>query len=210
MAKAAEETACIAWMQLWISLLSLSGIVAAIASIFYTAQQFHIGQAQVAVNRAFVGYRGCHWISHPTEDADKHLWRIHVEIQNAGNTPTRNLQVAVNTYLEEAPLPDDFKFPLPDARSQVTINPMGSIINTVADISMDDLQAIKEGKKHFAIWGRATYRDVFDFTPKHETRFCVYATNITGDPLKLWNKDDPLDIRFRFHNRHNCIDDECQ
>lgn len=70
--------------------------------------------------------------------------------------------------------------------------------------------AVKEGKKHLYIWGIAKYRDVFPATLEHITRFCVFAANIAGDPLKPWEeKTNPVDIVFANYDRHNCADDDC-
>ena len=54
------------------------------------------------------------------------------------------------------------------------------------------------------------YRDVFPNTIEHVTKFCVVATNISGNPLEPWDeKTNIFDIVFVTFDRHNCADEEC-
>ena len=142
----------------------------------------------------------------------RYFWSIHPKWINSGNTPTRKLDINVAYDLRDSPLPDGFTFPLPANPEQIpaSISPNLSIESVPYNIFGDDLVAISEGKKHFYIWGVARYHDVFPATPKRITKFCCYIGNITGNPIKGFDKDSNIvEIAFPVYPLHNCSDEEC-
>lgn len=168
--------------------------------------------SMIASSRAYVHYDGCRWISH-SDLKDNHIfWRLSSIWVNRGNTPTRNLRISLNFELRSDDLPQDYEFAQDRAinLSPVTIPPGGNIKSGGWDIRGEDLVAIREGRKHLYIWGNAMYRDVFPGTEEHVTKFCVFATNITGDPMRAWDAiQNPFDIMFAVYRRHNCTDEDC-
>ena len=169
--------------------------------------------AMEASERAYVNFSGCRWVSH-RHLYDKHIfWRIRPLWINTGNTPTRQLTVTIWYRLLEAPLPDNFEFPA-DREGPVIpamIPPKGIVESAHYDIDGTDLQAVRAGAKHFYLFGLAQYRDVFQNTQQHLTRFSVKADNITGDPLDSWDdKTNPVGIMFQNYGRYNCADEDCQ
>lgn len=169
-------------------------------------------QAMIVSNRAYVHYGGCIWISHRAWE-DQHLfWRIRPAWLNSGNTPTRNLVVLVNYQLRDNPLPADFDYTIAQTGPRIPagIAPKNKIESWAYDLNGTDLRMVQDGKKYFYVYGVATYRDVFTGTPEYVTRFCVEASNITGDPEKPWHKDEnPMHIAFRVYGAHNCEDGDC-
>lgn len=72
----------------------------------------------------------------------------------------------------------------------------------------DDFNEIKIGKKHLYVWGIALYKSMFEEAGEHITKFCVKATNITGDPTLPYS-DGILGMDFNFTPIHNCSDEDC-
>jgi hypothetical protein len=74
-----------------------------------------------------------------------------------------------------------------------------------------DLVAVSERRKHLYVWGIARYNDVLPKTQEHLTKFCVYASNLSGDPMRPWHAaDNPFEIMFVTYHRHNCADEDCE
>lgn len=168
-------------------------------------------EAMITSNRAYVHYDGCEWISHRQITDGRVFWKIHVKWSNAGNTPTRALSVLMRWELREQPLPVNFDFEggMETLGPLATIAPKGTIRMLFA-VNGADLAAIRNGTKHLYVWGRALYRDVFQDTPQRVTRFCVVATDITGDPEQEWNdQGNRVGIIFSSYGAHNCADEEC-
>ncbi|MFZ0495959.1 MAG: hypothetical protein WBE80_14065 [Methylocella sp.] len=162
--------------------------------------------------RAYVHFGGCRWISH-TDRTDGHVfWRIRPRWVNNGSTPTRKLQIYAHYELLDNELPLSYSFAQDEQRILVpaTIAPQGVVESGPHDISGDDLVAVSQGRKHLYVWGAARYRDVLPSTPEHITKFCVFATNLSGDPMRQWHAiDNPFEIMFATYPRHNCADDDC-
>ena len=188
--------------------------------------------SMVSGDRAYVHFAGCRWISHlkdknaVAEKMDQPLrcrwvsdrvdrkaqifWRVRPIWINSGNTPTRKLHVYVHYELLDAPLDADYQFiPTRDEPWPAMIAPKGQIEGASRDFFGDDLVAVKEGRKHLYVWGIARYQDVFPDTVVRVTKFCVVATNLTGDPTKPWDEKFPFHIAFVIFNRHNCADEDC-
>jgi hypothetical protein len=167
--------------------------------------------SMISGDRAYVHFAGCRWISHKLEGTERVFWRIRPTWINSGNTPTRKLYVYVYYEILDEPMQVDHAFtPAEHKRVPATIPPKGQIESGPRDFFGDDLIDVKEGKKHLYVWGIATYRDVFPDTADHITKFCVVATNITGNPLEPWDdKSNIFNIAFTNYDRHNCADEDC-
>jgi len=167
-------------------------------------------QSMIAENRAYVHYNACTWFSHANHADGRIFWRIRPMWTNRGNTPTRNLNVVVNHALLEAPIDENFEFIAIRQKIPALIAAHGVIGSETFDVFGDDMEAVQLSKKHLYIWGIAWYRDVFPESPEHITKFCVVATNLTGDPKLGWHKDNnPFDIQFINYKSHNCADADC-
>jgi hypothetical protein len=170
--------------------------------------------SMVASDRAYVYHNGIGWISHRDTGQNRTFWRIRPMWINGGNTPTRRLRVFIGYVLRDTPLPDDYPF-TPDPGvvfHPAAMAPKGGVIGSgTYDLWGDDLLAASRGTKFFYVWGIARYRDVFPNSVEHITKFCVQATNISGDPLIGFDeKTNPLEIIFAGYHRHNCADEDCE
>lgn len=169
--------------------------------------------SMVASDRAYVHYAGCRWISHRDVNDGTFFWSIRPQWTNSGNTPTREAHVHIRYELLDERLPADYDFAPNDQAVQTpaTLPPKATIFSAHYNIKGEDLVAIREGRKHFYVWGIAHYRDVFPGTPNRITKFCSYAGRIAGNPLEGWDdKSNPVEILFLTYHRHNCSDEECE
>jgi hypothetical protein len=98
------------------------------------------------------------------------------------------LKVYAHYELLDEPIKADYPFiQSTNERRPATIPPKGLIESGSQVFFGNDLLAVKDGRKYLYVWGVATYRDVFPNTVEHITKFCVVATNISGDPLEPWD-----------------------
>jgi hypothetical protein len=168
--------------------------------------------SMVSGDRAYVYFNGCRWISHRENDTGPVFWRLRPLWINSGNTPTRKLRIYAHYELLDAPLRANYQFiPCEDVCRPAMMSPKGQVESGSRDFYGDDLLAVKEGRKFLYVWGIARYRDVFPDTSQHVTKFCVFATNVSGNPLEPWDeKANPFDISFATFDRHNCADEDCE
>lgn len=165
-----------------------------------------------AGGRAYIHFAGCRWISHTDSGDGSIFWSIRPHWTNSGSTPTRRATVYVHYELLDTELSADYSFtPDPTVISTpALIAPASGITSGLRNIEGEDLIAVREGRKHFYIWGVARYHDVFPDTVAHVTKFCVYAANVSGDPLAVFDaKINPVEIIFANYQRHNCADEDC-
>ena len=165
--------------------------------------------SMTASDRAYVQHPGIQWRSHPTDDRGL-IWRLHPRWLNAGNTPARNLRIAIAFEIRDEPYGEDFAFPLDlGSAPPETLAPKSELFTGPFDISAADLLLVKGGQRNVYVWGLAEYRDVYPGTPLRITKMCVKAVLITGDPMQAWNdQSNPLDIRWAHVARQNYMDDD--
>jgi hypothetical protein len=150
------------------------------------------------------------WDNLPDGRPSNVSYRVWAVLMNSGTTPTRDMTLVVEYSLQEKPLPAGFDFPFSVQPAPVMIGPQGLLNTAVGAITADDLLAVRNGSKHFYLWGKASYRDIFDDTPVHHLLFCYYLTNVLGDPTNLKTPRNPTgsDVRFNWfmHSEHNSTD----
>ncbi len=163
------------------------------------------------LQRAFVSVQSFHGLSHTNPVTKKVWWSFHTAWTNSGASPTRNAKFYVSRYLEERDIDDSFEFKIPDdiIRPIQFLGPRGTIGSAEIHVEGDDLLAVQNGEKFLYLWGRTDYRDIFDNTSDHVTKFFI-RVGIRGDPTKEWNQTSNI-VEFIFNGagRHNCADEEC-
>lgn len=163
--------------------------------------------ALISGQRAFMFIREIKTYLHQDPDTGRFHWSIHPIWANSGNTPTRGLSINTSYRLLDEPLPKDYDFPESQEDLIPTIAGPRSMVEAVSGtISSEDLQAVKEGKKYFYIWGWAEYHDIFEGTRKRVTRFCNQLIQVDGDPAFPVSDHNPLQMMFGFHNENNYAD----
>jgi hypothetical protein len=126
------------------------------------------------------------------QDGD-HVFEAQTLLVNRGNTPAYDVTFRATVGILPSPIPDDFKFPLPDdtAGTSVSLIAPGltkiitrSLPNRVPD---EDVASIKRcgPPKCLAMWGIVNYRDAFK-----QTRYLKFAFTIHWIP---WLKGKGLD-----------------
>jgi hypothetical protein len=89
------------------------------------------------------------------------------------------------------------------------LGPKASDVSTSQPtVTLQDFQAIKDGRKHLYVWGWITYNDVFKDTPLHITMVC-YEVNVTGEPLLQGKQGMTMLTPLTKCEKHNCADEEC-
>jgi hypothetical protein len=168
-------------------------------------------EALTSIQRAFVVYEGLS----PFGFLDvRNKYTPTVQINpiwtNTGKTPTKNLRIYVSAPKEiivPYKVSDlDFRKEADVTYTQLLIAPGLTIHGGGRRLSLDNLHAIRDGKKQMYIWGCAWYDDVFPKTAHHITEFCDVIDGAYFDP-----KDDkkPTAVSTDFCPVHNCADDEC-
>lgn len=165
--------------------------------------------------------------------ADKHnivYTMISETIENAGNTPTSDLQVYVGTYWDDNDLswevpnlisssPDFTELELntkslPDRWS---LGPKAKITLPSYLISEDNANLMRDGHLSIYVMGVAYYYDIVGGSERHKTKFCFKLFGWSGSPdnsggwgtrgVDLSGQIPVISSRPCFHN--NCTDKEC-
>jgi len=142
-------------------------------------------------------------------------WSFTPVWQNAGDTPTREMQNHISIKVFDGLLPSDWDFPDMWPANTATEDrvftplsaaPKGTVRGqSVGGLSLDQMRGIIAGEKSLYMWGWAAYRDVFPNTALHVTRFAVRII-VGGDPTDATK----ISFTFQFTRRYNCSDEECE
>ena len=131
-------------------------------------------------------------------------YRVMVEWQNTGKTPTRKARTNINYEISEKDLPKEFSFPDSDVIRYATFGPNQTVSSEGIEIHLVDVEHISTGARNLHIWGWVEYNDVFDNTPRHRTEFSNRVL-IRGEP----RLNVPLLWEMQPTENHNGSDDEC-
>lgn len=204
-----------AWLSIVLSCLALAATIGGIyfvreslrearSATRFAGQQVDLSRhALISTDRAMVFYEGCRYLSYHRDDGTI-FWGITINWTNKGSTPAINLKLGINSWISELPLPDDWAFETNVASGQLAMAP-GSGLSSRPEIRLEPEQIIAAatGKLNVYIWGTATYNDVFENTPPHETRFLVTVNGYTGDVTKYFDEDkNPVRIYLGNHDRN--------
>lgn len=195
-------------------LATLIGIVFVRASLREARNATRIASEQVRLSRhalisterAMVFYQGVKYLSYRRDDGSI-IWGLTVIAGNSGATPATSLRLSINSRLADTPLPDDWLFEVPPATSELPMAPGSSLHTGEIRVEPEDILMCARGERHFHIWGTVAYRDVFEDTPSHETRFCVALTAYGGNPAEYYDEDtNPVQLFFTNQPRNYYFD----
>ena len=164
----------------------------------------------VKLQRAFVSVQQFSYLSHLNTATGKIWWSFHTHWENFGASPTKNLRIFTGFYLESVDIPEAFEFDVTRTERPITfLGPKATLGGAEIHIEGDDLVAVQNGTKFLYLWGRADYKDVFDGTSDHVTKFFV-RVGLRGDPTIAWDQNSNIvEMIFAGQNRHNCADEDC-
>ncbi len=161
-----------------------------------------------ALERAFIYVSGGTWTGELDAKTNQLKgWGVSVSWMNSGKTPTRNLHTWVQLEVVDQPLDTDHLFvERGDFAALRSFIAPGSSISSdpPLKLSLEDWDAMKEGKKHVYVWGWAEYDDVFDGTRRHRTEFC-HKWRSSG-PVEDFSK---VTFWYGLFSRLNGADAEC-
>ena len=123
-------------------------------------------------------------------------------------------------YFDGGDIPADFSFPDLDQHGKpieaaklnptpMFLGPKGQAFSETLKIPEEIFERTRQGKGHIYVWGWTTYRDVFWFSPAHQTKYCN-EIQVTGLDVNSDTKRVTAGVSFRMHSRHNCIDNDCR
>jgi hypothetical protein len=193
----------------------LTGLATALLA-YVTYRLFQTAGAQAEITRdmhrarrafVFVNQMLPQW---ERDDKGDPIHTFRVQWGNGGDTQTVGMRTSVNAEFIDHPLPDDFDFGGPSA---VTTFAMMGPKSTIAggsprSFSTAEMRQIVSRQMYLYLWGWVTYRDAFDGTDGHITRYC-YQVVAFGDPAKIEGGPLAFNVRFLFHPKGNCADNEC-
>jgi hypothetical protein len=122
-------------------------------------------------------------------------------IENTGFTPAKNVSFKITADTLPAQLPPDFEFRNygVQAANDATLGPRQTfVINGIVAnrLSKEEAEAVMKGDvRALYAWGTVEYEDVFG--RKWQTHFCHIYSFVPGA------KDQPVQVRSRYHNLHN-------
>ncbi|MGP8051128.1 MAG: hypothetical protein ACLPYB_11025 [Desulfobaccales bacterium] len=166
--------------------------------------------------------RGKGYSTYPSNDQT--TWLFFPRWANSGDTPTRNLTVSIGCKVTSQGLPDNFDYSYIDKELsndnglpyvipiqkdiRMMIGPKAEILGKPLKIATLEyvISTIIDGVMDIYIWGQAEYSDIFDGTPRHQTRFCVklYFTPQRGQV----GRQPPLVVPV-YYGKYNCADEDC-
>lgn len=143
---------------------------------------------------------------------------------NSGNTPTVDLSIYSSTKTFIGVLPKNYNFPDLDARGEEVIDPhllhqtllppKGAIPSRDMGVfDKDQMDAVNKLAVNRYVWGWAKYRDRFDRTKSHITRFCVQVLRFIPPTDEQLNSGVPGfggALQWSFCDQGNCADEECE
>ena len=161
MAQAAEDSVWWARLQTWIGIFGAGGLA---ITLIFTALATKVASRQVKLSRralvdtdrAFIfpdaGLLKA--ILRATDDKVQ-AWKTSVRWKNSGNTPTRYLHMYINKEIRADLLPPDFGFPDygDGITTQSMIAPKAELESAELEITLEEMEAVSDGKKHLYVWG---------------------------------------------------------
>jgi hypothetical protein len=183
------------------AMFSFLALIVVVGQLFIYRQQWHVMERQwklsrealTKLERPFVYRESISWLWHrDLGRPGQFFYSIRPILANTGRSPTKRMVLAVNFTVRDSPLPDDFDYSYSAPRVRAGIGPNGRIIAGIIKVTDNDLLAIQEGVKHFYVWGKAEYTDLFEGTGTHTTRFCNRISEVLGNPL---DPVDPNDLK---------------
>lgn len=170
----------------------------------------------VQSKRAFVFSLGICGLAELSPGSNQYAWRFRARLENSGDTPTKNMTMHTKCIKSPTLLPDGFDFAYATTEVGTGFIPpkvatMGGLAPTTheAPISAQDILDAQQGRLFIYVMGWIKYKDVFENTPVHITRFCWLLETIGNSFFFEAGKYDFLEFRHTLHRTGNCADEEC-
>jgi hypothetical protein len=165
----------------------------------------------VQVQRALMSVQGISFMRE-AKSAEISNYYFIVHWKNSGTTSTIGLASHHNFATIVGAMPDKFSFAdrwEVGEKHKATpsfVGPEASMDIPASQIPAGAIDGIKAHRLTIVLWGWARYRDVFEGTPEHITRYCAEVTGFYGDPSKPGDVVEPV---MAMCQSHNCHDEEC-
>jgi hypothetical protein len=166
-----------------ISTLALAGIALIQARILEItdASTRDVARATVTGQRPFI-FKRTIWFETSSETNDVR-WRFVIEWENGGNTAPLDLRFrplcGVGAVDMEPPFRNDYGHR--ESATPTVLRPRQSEMVGRCPVEQSDLDEVAHHRRFLFVGGEPTYRDVFDPTYVHITRFCHEYETFTGN-----------------------------
>lgn len=101
----------------------------------------------IPAERAYMFIQQIIHLSHQDLSNNRIWWSLRVVWQNAGKTPTRNLKLYTQQFLDDYPMPPDFSFFAGVESRFALAGPGGIISGNIVSVTGEDLLAVQNGEK---------------------------------------------------------------
>lgn len=170
-------------------------------------------QTNIATQRASMSSLGPAVTKVPSADGKTTKgYNFYFTWANSGTTPTKDAvmqsSISLGNYTLDAGT-DFSKLPQGETRN-FALGPKAAIQMEPTYVSLEDLEAVDQRKKHLFFWGWTRYHDIFPGTPMRLTEFCFEVVSVT------WSKPDHADFSADMSmlnptcKVHFCFDDACE
>ena len=182
--------------------------------LLYRSNQ-QANETSLAVQRAFLTYVPMQpsWSKVPSAEKNEIIsgYNFNMALVNNGTTPTKSAIYQVNIAVSNsAPSKGlDFSSLQQSEKTPYVFGPRFAAQVKPVFVSLTDIEAVSQAKKHIFIWGWAVYRDIFDGTPTRLTEFCNEVTE------PVWTKPTHTDPSAEMGSlflpcpTYNCYDENC-
>lgn len=187
----------------WTLIITRQANIAALAVIGST-EKFGIAQ-----NRPYIQVMPTGAKSHWDESNENNiLWKIQVLIHNSGATPATRVSVRTCWRLVDRDVLMD-RIPDEVAALKSYVRGGQSISHLSVKIAGEDLDLVRSGQKNLFIFSEVEYGTSLDPKARYITRNSGQAVDITGDPTKYWDDENPVTIDWVSIPSYDCFDGEC-
>lgn len=169
--------------------------------------------ALVQVQRALMSIEGPR-VLRDMKDGTINNFYIGFAWKNGGTTSTVNLITHHNWAFTSTMMPkgfdltDKWRAGEPHIATPSFAGPQGEIGMEADEISPAIIGAVQSHNISLVFWGWARYRDVFQGTPTHVSRYCVQLIGFHGNALST-NPSEVVVPVYQNCPTHNCHDEEC-
>lgn len=167
-------------------------------------------ETSIVSQRAFVNFSGPAYAK-DTQGKILNGVNIYYGITNSGTTPAKNAVSQWNFSLGPI-VPDrstDFEGLPQSERISFVLGPKAFIQLKPVHLSVQDLEAVGQGKEHLFFWGWTTYHDIFPGTPMRLSEFCTEIDSLVWTNSEHTNASTDLNTVNPPCPTHNCYDEDC-
>jgi hypothetical protein len=187
-----------------------TGVLMVFSGLLYEVNN-KANETSIATQRAFISFAGPIVVRDIRGNKLKGV-NFYYVMSNSGTTPASETDLEWNMSLGPT-IPQkglDFETLPQNERTASVLGPKANFQFKPVYLSVEDMEAVADGKEHLFFWGWVTYRDIFKGTPERLSEFCIDVTSATWTKA---NHTDPMaDLTMVTPPCpvHYCYDQKCE